>query len=72
MTQELRQSAAARTALEPARLRFPGGLAASLDTVSAQGVLAQSEDLEIRTRYEFQLTQARLAHAQGDIQGLIR
>ncbi|MFN7922933.1 MAG: TolC family protein [Bryobacteraceae bacterium] len=58
---------AAREVLELARLRFSSGLATTLDTVVAQGNLAQSEDQQIRARYDQLLARARLAHARGDV-----
>jgi outer membrane protein len=61
--------AAARESLELARLRYEAGLAASLDIVTAQGLLAEAEDFEIRTRYEYLLATARLARARGDVNG---
>lgn len=62
-----RAAAAARTSLELARLRFSAGLAANIDTIVAQGTLAEAEDREIRARYDMQLARARLARAQGDV-----
>ena len=53
--------AAARESLELSRLRFTSGLATSLDTVVAQGSLADAEDLEIRSLYQYQLARARMA-----------
>lgn len=60
-------AAAARQSLELARLRYEAGLATSLDVITAQGLLAQAEDLEIRTRYDYLLATARLARARGDV-----
>ncbi len=62
---------AAREALELARLRFSAGIATSVDTTVAQGVLAQAEDFEIRTRYEHQLARARLAYSLGDVNAFL-
>lgn len=59
--------AAARQSLELARLRFSSGIATNLDTITAQGTLAQAEDAEIRTRYEFHLARARWARAVGNV-----
>ncbi|MBL8222984.1 MAG: TolC family protein, partial [Bryobacterales bacterium] len=59
--------AAARQSLELARLRFSSGIATNLDTITAQGTLAQAEDAEIRTRYEFHLARARWARAVGTV-----
>jgi outer membrane protein len=63
---------AARTSLELARLRFVAGLATNIDTVVAQGTLAEAEDGEIRARYEQQLARARLARAQGNVYGFLQ
>lgn len=60
-------SAAAREALELAKLRFGAGIATSVDTTVAQGRLAEAEDFEIRTRYEHHIARARLAYALGDV-----
>lgn len=62
-----RATAAARTTLELARLRFAAGLATNIDTVIAQGALAEAEDREIQVRYQVQLARARLARAEGDV-----
>ncbi len=59
--------AAAKQSLELARLRFSSGIATNLDTITAQGTLAQTEDTEIRTRYEFHLARARWARAFGNV-----
>lgn len=59
--------AAAIQSLELARLRFSSGIATNLDTITAQGTLAQAEDAEIRTRYEFHLARARWARAVGNV-----
>ncbi len=63
---------AARKTLELAQLRYESGLATSVDTVTAQSALAESEESEIRARYEAQLALARLAFAQGDVRAAIR
>jgi outer membrane protein TolC len=60
-------AAAARESLELARLRLSAGMATSLDTVTAQSALAQTEESEIRARYDYYLASARLAHARGDV-----
>lgn len=62
-----RSTAAAREVLELTRLRVETGLATSLDTVVAQGRLAEAEDQEIRTRYQLQLARARVARARGNV-----
>ncbi|MCC6391496.1 MAG: TolC family protein [Bryobacterales bacterium] len=62
-----RAASAAREALELARLRFASGIATNLDTITAQGTLAQAEDYEIRIRYDFLLARARLARARGNV-----
>lgn len=64
-------TAAAREALELARLRFSSGIAASVDVSIAQGTLAQAEDFEIRTRYAHQLALVRLAHARGNVNAFL-
>ncbi len=66
-----KSSAASRETLELTRLRVTAGLATSLDTVVAQGRLAQAEDQEIRTRYQFQLAQARMARARGNVRSFL-
>jgi outer membrane protein len=66
-----KSSASSRETLELTRLRVTAGLATSLDTVVAQGRLAQAEDQEIRTRYQFQLAQARMARARGNVRGFL-
>lgn len=62
-----RSTAAAREVLELTRLRVDGGLATSLDSVVAQGGLAEAEDQEIRTQYQLQLARARAARARGNV-----
>lgn len=64
-------TAAARTALELARLRFSSGIATNLDTITAQGALAQAEDFEIRARYDYQLARARQARAMGNVMAFL-
>jgi outer membrane protein TolC len=64
--------AAAREAVELSRLRFESGLATNLDVVSAQAVVAASEDNEIRARYDGWIARARLAHAAGEIATFLR
>ncbi len=62
-----RATAAARESLELARLRFGSGLSTNLDTITAQGRLAEAEDFEIRTRYDVLRARARHARALGDV-----
>ena len=66
-----RAAAAAREALELARLRYQAGLTTNLDVVTAQGNLAQSEEEEIRTRYDALLARARQAQARGDVRSFL-
>ncbi len=66
-----RSAAAAKETLELARLRFTAGMGTNLDTVVAQGVVAQAEDQEIRLRYQNQLARARMARATGDVYGFL-
>jgi outer membrane protein TolC len=63
---------AARRVLEWARLRYESGLATSVDTVTAQAALAESEEAEIRARYGAQLALAQLAFAKGDVRAAVR
>lgn len=65
-------AAAAREALELSRLRYSAGMATNLDVVTAQGELAQTEEEELRTRYEGLVAAARLAAAQGDVMAFVR
>lgn len=65
-------AAAAREALDLARLRQGAGLATNLDVVTAQGELAQTEEAELRARYEGQAAAARLAAASGDVMAFVR
>ena len=65
-------SKAARKVLELARLRYESGLATSVDTVTAQAALAESEEAEIRARYGAQLALAQLAFAKGDVRAAVR
>jgi outer membrane protein TolC len=58
---------AARQALELSQLRFGSGIATNLDLITAQGILAEAEDREIRLRYEHSLARARLARARGNV-----
>jgi outer membrane protein TolC len=60
-------TAEARKALELSRLRFRAGIATSVDVATAESALAQSEDFEIRTRYDWYLAEARLARAEGNV-----
>ena len=57
----------ARRALELSRLRFRAGIATSVDVATAESALAQSEDFEIRTRYDWYVSEARLARAEGNV-----
>jgi outer membrane protein len=57
----------ARKALDLSRLRFRAGIATSVDVATAESALAQSEDFEIRTRYDWYLAEARLARAEGNV-----
>lgn len=65
-------STAARKVLDLARLRYESGLATSVDTATAQAALAESEEMEIRSKYAAQLALAQLAFAQGDVRAAIR
>jgi len=38
-----------------------------VDVATAESALAQSEDFEIRTRYDWYLAEARLARAEGNV-----
>ncbi|HEU0119979.1 MAG TPA: TolC family protein [Bryobacteraceae bacterium] len=74
--QQLAEAAAAsaeeaRRVLALARLRYEAGMATAVDTVTAQGALAQAEDTEIRARYETSIALARLAFAQGAVKGAL-
>jgi len=60
-------TAEARKALELSRLRFRAGISTSVDVATAESALAQSEDFEIRTRYDWYLAEARLARAEGNV-----
>lgn len=66
-----RATRAARESLELSRLRFASGIATNLDTITAQGILAQAEDQEIRLRYEYFLARARAARASGNVYALL-
>jgi outer membrane protein TolC len=57
----------ARKALELSRLRFRAGISTSVDVATAESALAESEDFEIRTRYDWYLAEARLARAEGNV-----
>jgi len=63
----LREREAALDRWSLARLRLVAGMATSLDTVTAQSALAQTEESEIRARYDYYLAAARRAHARGDV-----
>jgi len=60
-------TAEARQALDLSRLRFRAGIATSVDVATAESALAESEDFEIRTRYDWYLAEARLARAEGNV-----
>jgi outer membrane protein TolC len=60
-------TAEARKALELSRLRWCAGISTSVDVATAESALAQSEDFEIRTRYDWYLAEARLARAEGNV-----
>ncbi len=60
-------SAAARESVALARLRFEAGLSTNIDTVIAQGRLAEAEDAEIRNRYEVLRARASYARSKGDV-----
>jgi len=60
-------TAEARKALALSQLRFRAGIATSVDVAAAENALAQSEDFEIRTRYDWYLAEARLARAEGNV-----
>ena len=66
-----RAAAAAKEALELARLRYSAGLTTNLDVVTAQNNLAQAEEEEIRARYDGLLAHARLARARGDVMSFL-
>jgi outer membrane protein TolC len=68
-----RQSAeAAAKVVELARLRYEGGLATSVDTVTAQAALAEAEETAIRAKYDAAMALARLAWAKGDVRAAVR
>jgi len=67
----LRAVTAAKEALELARLRYSAGLTTNLDVVTAQNILAQAEEEEIRARYDGLLAHARLARARGDVMSFV-
>jgi multidrug efflux system outer membrane protein len=67
-----RAAAAARETLELARLRYGAGLTTNLDVITAQGNLAQTEEEEIRMRYDGLLASASLARARGDVMAFVR
>ena len=60
-------AAAAKTSLDLVRLRFGAGMATNVDVVTAQSRLAESQELEIRSRYKAMLAKARLARAKGNL-----
>ncbi|MCX6596997.1 MAG: TolC family protein [Acidobacteria bacterium] len=62
-----KSSAAARESVALARLRFEAGLSTNIDTVIAQGRLAEAEDTEIRNRYEVLRARASYARSKGDV-----
>jgi len=57
----------ARKALELSRLRFRVGISTSVDVATAESAVAESEDFEIRTRYDWYLAEASLARAEGNV-----
>ena len=63
---------AARQVLSLARLRYESGMATAVDTVTAQGALAEAEDAQIRASYEASIALARLAYARGAIRAALR
>ncbi len=65
-------AAAAAKVVELAKLRYEGGLATSVDTVTAQAALAEAEDAAIRAKYDAAMALARLAWAKGDVRAAIR
>jgi len=65
-------AAAAAKVVELAKLRYEGGLATSVDTVTAQATLAEAEDTAIRAKYDAAMALARLAWAKGDVRVAIR
>lgn len=67
-----RATTAAREALALARLRYGAGLTTNLDVITAQGNLAQTEEEEIRTRYDGLIASANLARATGDVMAFVR
>jgi outer membrane protein TolC len=67
-----RAKATATEVYSLSRARYEGGLATNLPVVIAQGEIAQAEDHEIRSRYQLLLSQARLAHATGDVRAFLR
>lgn len=67
-----RAAAAARETLELARLRYGAGLTTNLDVITAQGNLAQTEEEEIRSRYDGLIASAALARARGDVMAFVR
>ncbi|MBL0157923.1 MAG: TolC family protein [Bryobacterales bacterium] len=67
-----RAAAAAHETLELARLRYGAGLTTNLDVITAQGNLAQTEEEEIRTRYDGLLASAALARARGDVMAFVK
>jgi outer membrane protein len=66
-----RSASAARETLDLSRQRYGAGLATNLDVVSAQNNLAEAEEEEIRSRYDFWLALASLAYARGDARAFL-
>jgi outer membrane protein TolC len=62
-----RAAAAAREALELARLRYGAGLSTNLDVVNAQSSLSIAQEEEIGREFEISLAAANLARARGDV-----
>lgn len=61
------QVKAAQETLELTRLRLESGLATSTDTTTAQAIVAEAQEQEIRTRYSAQIAMAKLARARGSV-----
>jgi outer membrane protein TolC len=66
-----RAAAAARQVLALSTLRYNAGLATAVDTVTAQGALAEAEETEIRARYQAQVALAQYALASGDVRAVL-
>lgn len=66
-----RSTAAAKETLALSRQRYGAGLATNLDVVTAQNNLAEAEEEEIRSRYDYWLALAALAYASGDARAFV-